>query len=64
MERFGVLGLSYGKFDDGELIPAQSRHGVAIAHASLQPGRDGLQQSVTDLMPSVSFTGLKWSRSR
>ena len=63
-EHLAAVGVAHVGLDDGELVAAQARHEVALAHAAEQALADLLQQHVADGMAERVVDALKRSRSR
>jgi hypothetical protein len=63
-QRRGIGRVLNAGLDDGKLVTSHPRDSVDLANTVAQAFRDGFQKLVADLIPSVSLTLLKWSRSR
>ncbi len=45
--------------EEGELVPAEARHGPARVHRIPHPGRDGLEEPVAGVVPERVVNGLE-----
>ena len=59
-----IVPLGDVRHQDHELVAAQPRHRIDRAQAVLHALRRFLEQGIPCCMAEVSFTSLKWSRSR
>ncbi len=50
-ETFGILGTLHAALDHRELVAAQTRDGIDLADAGIEPVRDRAQQFIADQMP-------------
>ena len=58
-ERLGAVDVAHIGLDDGELVAAQARHEIALAHAAEQALADLLQEHVAHGMPERVVDGLE-----